>query len=135
MLLTTQQSYDLLLEKHGAFAREICDKCGAVLGAVRFTRENESGVWCGGECRGGGERQKIHKGGRPRKYKNERTRKHAHAQQQRDSRLRSSVTKTCQQPNEGKGLTGAKTLLSTIPLTTVFPVVETACNENAGARV
>ena len=134
MLLTVQQGYELL-SNYGCFAREICDRCGAVLGAVRFTRKNESGVWCSGECRGDGQRQKIHRGGRPSKYRDERTRKNAHAQQQRNSRFRSSVTKTCQQPNESKGLTGAKTPLSTIPLTLSFPALETVCGENGGARV
>jgi hypothetical protein len=52
MLLTVQQGYELLA-KHGVYAREICDKCGAVLGAVRFTRKDESGVWCSRECRDG----------------------------------------------------------------------------------
>jgi hypothetical protein len=52
MHLTHAQSY-ALLEKHGVYAREICDKCGAVLGAVRFTRKEESGVWCSRECRDG----------------------------------------------------------------------------------
>jgi hypothetical protein len=52
MLLTVQQAHELLA-KHGVFAREICDKCGAVLGAVRFTRRDEVGVWCSRECRDG----------------------------------------------------------------------------------
>jgi hypothetical protein len=52
MKLTSQQSYELLA-KHGIFAREICDKCGAVLGAVRFTRRDEAGTWCSRECRDG----------------------------------------------------------------------------------
>jgi hypothetical protein len=52
MLLTVQQAYELLAE-HGVFAREICDKCGRVLGAVRFTRRGDAGVWCSRECRDG----------------------------------------------------------------------------------
>ena len=52
MLLTVQQGYELLA-KHGVFAREICDKCGIVLDAVRFTRKDEPGVWCSRECRDG----------------------------------------------------------------------------------
>ena len=43
MLLTVQQTYELLA-KHGVFAREICDKCGQVLGAVRFTRRGGANV-------------------------------------------------------------------------------------------
>jgi hypothetical protein len=134
MMLTVQQSYKLLAA-HGVFARECCNKCGQLLGAVRFTRRGESGEWCSRECRGDGERQKIRKGGRPSKYKDERTRKNAHAQQQRDSRLRSSVTKTCQQPLVNTGLTALQSPLWTIPLTPLFPALKTAYGENRGARV
>jgi ribosomal protein L40E len=52
MLLTVKQAYELLA-KHRVFAHEICDKCGAVLGAVRFTRRGDAGVWCSRECRDG----------------------------------------------------------------------------------
>jgi hypothetical protein len=41
MLLAIQKSYELLAN-YGFFAREICDKCGIVLGAVRFTQHNAS---------------------------------------------------------------------------------------------
>jgi hypothetical protein len=54
MLLTVQQAYELLA-KYGVFAREICDKCGRVLGAVRFMRRGDGGVWCSRECRDGAE--------------------------------------------------------------------------------
>jgi hypothetical protein len=57
-----------LLADRGVYAKECCDKCGAILGAVRFTRRGETGVWCSKECRGDGERPAIRKGGRPRKY-------------------------------------------------------------------
>ena len=50
MLLAIQKSYELLA-KYGCFAREICDKCGIVLGAVRFTRHGESEVYYPRECR------------------------------------------------------------------------------------
>jgi hypothetical protein len=49
MLLAIQKSYELLAN-YGFFAREICDKCGIVLGAVRFTRHNASEVYCSREC-------------------------------------------------------------------------------------
>ena len=52
MRLTVQHGY-ALLAKHGAYAREICEKCGAVLGAVRFTKNGESREWCSRECRDG----------------------------------------------------------------------------------
>jgi hypothetical protein len=54
MLLTTQQSYELLA-KHGCYAREACDRCGQVLGHVRYTRKGDDGVWCSRECRDGKE--------------------------------------------------------------------------------
>ena len=52
MKLTTQQSY-ALLESHGCYITEICDRCGKGIGPVRFTRYGESGVWCSRECRDG----------------------------------------------------------------------------------
>jgi hypothetical protein len=54
MKLSTEQSYHLL-EKHGSYITEVCDACGRGLGPVRFTRRNESGAWCGRECRDGKE--------------------------------------------------------------------------------
>src|SRR5258708_20777341 len=53
MMLTVQQSY-ALLAKHGVFARECCDRCGQLLGALRFTRRGESGERGSRECRGDG---------------------------------------------------------------------------------
>src|SRR6267378_8713766 len=85
MLLATQKSYELLA-KYGFFAREICDKCGIVLGAVRFTRRDESGVWCSPECRGDIQRETIRKGGRPRKYESPTERRTAKTRQQRGYR-------------------------------------------------
>lgn len=52
MRLTPQRSYSLL-EKHACFVSDACDKCGQILGLVRFTRSGERGVWCSGECRDG----------------------------------------------------------------------------------
>src|ERR1700675_875569 len=68
MLLAIQKSYELLAS-YGFFAREICDKCGIVLGAVRFTRRGESKVYCPRKCRGEPHRSSTHRQGRPRKYK------------------------------------------------------------------
>jgi hypothetical protein len=53
MHLTTAQSYELVA-KHGVYACDICEKCSAVLGAVRFTRKGESDEWCSRQCRDGG---------------------------------------------------------------------------------
>ena len=54
MRLTTQQSQRLLTD-HGCFVTDVCDCCGQVLGAVRFTRHGERGEWCSRECRDGAE--------------------------------------------------------------------------------
>jgi hypothetical protein len=113
--LTTQEAYELLA-KHGVYARDICDKCGAVLGAVRFTRRGDAGVWCSRECRGDGERRAIRKTGRPRKYENGDERRTAKTQQQRNYRLRPSVEKTVCIQSETKGLQAQKWPLSTTPL-------------------
>jgi hypothetical protein len=37
MRLTTQQGY-ALLEKHGSYIREVCDKCGEGIGPVCYAR-------------------------------------------------------------------------------------------------
>jgi hypothetical protein len=50
--LTEAQSRELL-RKHGVYAREACDKCGQILGHVRFTRFGEKGEWCSRLCRDG----------------------------------------------------------------------------------
>jgi|SRR6267142_2027781 len=119
MLLATQKSYDLLA-KYGFFAREICDKCGIVLGAVRFTRRDESGVWCSRECRGDGDRRTIRKGGRPRKYKTEndrrQTERRQNAERQKAFRVRVQRNgKLSRSFAETKDLQAQKTHLSHYP--------------------
>src|ERR1700693_3016770 len=127
MLLTTQQSYQLL-EKHGIFAREICDKCGVVLGAVRFTRRDEASVWCSRDCRGDGERQAIRKGGRPRKYE-------SGARKQRAYRERLGGYENPSKIPRNKGLADTKNGSLALPLTQHTSAQETACSESGGARV
>ncbi len=111
MLLTIQKSYELLA-KYGCFAREICDKCGIVLGAVRFTRYGESEVYCSRECRGDGQRSATHRrGGR------ENTKLTANAEQQRrDSSgfigRHPNVEKTVRIQSETKNLQTQKVPLS-----------------------
>ena len=51
MKLTEQQQIEL--RERGIVANEACDKCGTILGAVRFTRRGEPGEWCSRECRDG----------------------------------------------------------------------------------
>jgi hypothetical protein len=45
MRLPEVQSRQLLREQ-GVYATEICDKCGKILGHVRFTRSGDAGAWC-----------------------------------------------------------------------------------------
>jgi hypothetical protein len=52
MRLTAEQSY-ALLEKYGCYITEACDKCGQILGAVRYTRQGQLGEWCSRQCRDG----------------------------------------------------------------------------------
>ena len=129
MLLAIQKSYELLA-KYGFFAREICDKCGIVLGAVRFTRRDESGVWCSRECRGDGDRRTIRKGGRPRKYKTENDRRQAerlqNAERQKAFRVRVQRNgKLSRRFAETKDLQAQKTHLSHYPLSRLLPAPET----------
>jgi hypothetical protein len=46
----------LLLCAHGAYVTEVCDRCGAVLGSIRWTIRGEPGAWCSQKCRDGIER-------------------------------------------------------------------------------
>ena len=103
MLLTIQKSYELLAN-FGFFAREICDKCGIVLGGVRFTRHNESKVYCSRECRGDAHRSATHRRGRPCKYKTDRERRAAKTRQQHIYRSHPNVEKTVRIQSETKNL-------------------------------
>jgi hypothetical protein len=115
MLLTIQRSYELLA-KYQFFAREICDTCGIVLGAVRFTRHNESEVYCSCECRGDAHRSATLRRGRPRKYKTDRERRAAKTRQEQVYRSHPNVEKTVRIQSETKGLDTQKSSLSQYPL-------------------
>jgi hypothetical protein len=52
MKLTEVQSQKLLRER-SVWVTEACDKCGRLLGSVRWTRRGELGEWCSAECRDG----------------------------------------------------------------------------------
>ena len=52
MELTQQQRQKLVIE-HGIYRNEACDKCGVVLGEIRYTRLGEAGMWCSRICRDG----------------------------------------------------------------------------------
>lgn len=104
MRLTEEQSRTLLA-KHGAYVTEVCDKCGKLLGHVRFTLKDQPGEWCSRECRDGAAIVESHsrvkhgatrKGGRPPKYQTGRERRAVERQQDairhRAYRKRLSVT-------------------------------------------
>ena len=107
MLLTTAQAYDLLA-KHGVFVREACNRCGQVLGPVRYTRRGESGEWCSRECRGDAETPAIRKGGRPRKYRTPEQSRAAKTAQQRVYRDVAVWKKPPSNLCGNKGLAGVK---------------------------
>jgi hypothetical protein len=44
-----------LKHEHGIYTKEACDRCGTLVGPVRFTRAGDSGVWFSRECRDGRE--------------------------------------------------------------------------------
>jgi hypothetical protein len=114
MRFATAQAY-ALLEKYGCYASEACDKCGQVLGPVRFTRKNEQSVWCSRECRGDGERPR--KGGRPPKYKTRKERRAAKTRQQRDYRQAAMWKKLSRSLEETNDLQAQKSPLSHYSLT------------------
>src|SRR5712671_1341255 len=109
--LAIQKSYELLTN-YGFFAREICDTCGIVLGAVRFTRHNESEVYCSRECRGDAHRSATLRRGRPRKHKTDRERRAAKTRQQQVYRWHPNVEKTVRIQSQTKGLQTQKSPLS-----------------------
>jgi hypothetical protein len=111
MLLTIQKSYELLANC-GFCAREICDKCGIVLGAVRVTRYGESKVYCSRKCRGETHRSSTHRQGGSRKYKTDRVRRVAKTRQQQMYRSHPNVEKTVRIQSETKNLQTQKVPLS-----------------------
>ncbi len=133
MLLAIQKSYELLA-KYGCFAREICDTCGIVLGAVRFTRHGESEVYCSRECRGDAQRSATHRRGRPRKYKTDRERRAEKTRQQQVYRSHPNVEKTVRIQSETKNLQTQKVPLSCYPLTPPSSAPRAEFGESEGAR-
>jgi hypothetical protein len=111
VLLAIQKSYELLAN-YGCSAREICDKCGIVLGAVRFTQYGESEVCCSRERRGDAHRSATLRPGHPRKCKNDRERRAAKTRQQQVYRSLPKVEKTVPIQSETKGLQRQKSPLS-----------------------
>jgi len=52
MKLTIERSKQILASR-GMYVTGACDRCGRVLGWIRFTRGGEAGGWCSRECRDG----------------------------------------------------------------------------------
>jgi hypothetical protein len=52
MKITTEQQ-QTIRDKHGICVNEACDKCGLLLGEIRFTIKDQPGEWCSRQCRGG----------------------------------------------------------------------------------
>jgi hypothetical protein len=52
-MLLSREASNSMLERFGVYAKEACDRCGQILGPVRFTRAGESGAWCSRQCRDG----------------------------------------------------------------------------------
>lgn len=42
-----------LLKERGVYVTEECDRCGRILGPVRYTRRSDAGVYCCRQCRDG----------------------------------------------------------------------------------
>lgn len=49
----TMEQRQAIRDKHGVCVNEACDKCGRILGEVRFTIKDQAGEWCSRQCRGG----------------------------------------------------------------------------------
>lgn len=80
MMLSIELRRQLQVDR-GVYVTEACDQCGKLLGPVRFTRRDDSGVWCSRECRDGVEaaqKRIASRGGRPRKHKNNAEKCRAH---------------------------------------------------------
>ena len=52
MKLTKEQNRKVLREL-GIWVADACDKCGQLIGSIRWSRYGERGEWCSGPCRDG----------------------------------------------------------------------------------
>jgi len=72
MLLPIELRRQLQVDRN-VYVMEVCDRCGQLLGPIRFTRRDDSGVWCSASCRGGVEaaqKRIAPRGGRPKLHRN-----------------------------------------------------------------
>lgn len=95
----------------GIRANEACDKCGKILGAIRYTRRNEPGECCSRECRDGKVDAQVHvtrKAGRPPLGLSEKARTaHRRAQIREAVQRCRSVIKNRLQPTDNIGIIDA----------------------------
>jgi hypothetical protein len=125
MRLTAEQRRKALAE-HGCHMTEACDRCGKLLGCVRYTRWDEPREWCSKICRDG-VRAERRRPGRPRLKLSAKARISHRRKQVLEAvqRHRLGVIKNCPQPNGTEGLTDA--ILSsgyTPSRTAIAPVLE-----------
>lgn len=101
-----------LKSDRGMYVTTACDTCGALLGAVRYTRRGELGEWCSEICRDGVaavELRQLRRAGRPRLQLSAKGRISRRRTQVREavSRHRLSVIKNGPQPTDDKALADA----------------------------
>jgi hypothetical protein len=111
MRLTKAQS-ELLLEQHGIWITVTCDRCGNLLGAVRWTRRGEAREWCSELCRDGSaavHTRRARRVGRPRLKLSAKGRVLHRRKQIREAaqRHRLRVIKNGRQPIDAKPVTDA----------------------------
>ena len=99
-----------LRRSYAVCVRDACDRCGNLLGAVRWTRRGEPGEWCSELCRDGFKTERKRKrGGRPRLKLSAKGRASHRRKQVRDAveRHRLGVIKNCLELNETAGFADA----------------------------
>jgi hypothetical protein len=116
--------------QHRSWITSACDRCGNLLGAVRWDRRGEPGEWCSEVCRDGNaavHSRQARRAGRPR-LKLSATGRISHRRKQiREAaqRHRLSVIKNGQQPTDAKPVTDAILSSGYTPSTTaISPVLE-----------
>jgi hypothetical protein len=106
----TKAQREQLLDQQGIWVTAACDRCGNLLGAVRWTSRGEEGEWCSELCRRAGTKAERRRGGRPRLKLSAKCRVSHRRRQVREAveRHRLGVIKNCPQPHGNKRLAEAK---------------------------
>ena len=119
-----------LQRNHGVWVAEACDRCGRLLGSIRYTRRGEPGEWCSETCRDGSaavQSRQARRAGRPPLKLSAKGRVSHRRKQIREAvnRHRLSVIKNGLQPTDAKPLTDAILRFGYLPTKTgISPVVE-----------